>query len=157
MEFLKSENPGRLVEKIHQVVSPLCRAENFELVQIEYCPGRENIIRIYMDKPGGITLNDCAYISRQLGDLFDVHLEEIGRYRLEISSPGPHRPLNKKEDFYRFVGKRIKIELHEPLEGQKRFTGILETTNDDSVIIAVDGRRVEIADPMISKAMLAGQ
>ncbi len=136
---------------------PLCQAENFDLVHIEYCPGSENIVRIYVDKPGGITLNDCAYLSRQLGDLIDVHLEELGRYRLEISSPGPNRPLNKKEDFLRFTGKKIRIETHEPIEGQKKFTGILEQTNHDSVVIAVDGKRVEIADLMISKAMLAGQ
>lgn len=136
---------------------PLCQAENFELVQIEYCPGQENLIRIYLDKPGGITLNDCVYISRQLGDLMDVHLEELGRYRLEVSSPGPNRPLNKKEDFHRFAGKRIKIETHEAVEGQKKFTGILEMTNHDSVVIAVDGKRIEIADLMISKAMLADQ
>jgi ribosome maturation factor RimP len=156
MGFKKDSN--MLVDRIKDVAESLCLSENFELVKIEYksCD-RENIVRIYMDKPEGITMDDCAYISRQLGDLIDVHIEDIGSYRLEVSSPGPNRPLNKKADFHRFTGERVKIETLEPVEGQKKFTGILEKTNDDSVVIAIDGKEVEIEDLMICKAMLAGQ
>ncbi|MBA3011480.1 MAG: ribosome maturation factor RimP [Proteobacteria bacterium] len=158
MVFGKHEDTGTLKGKIWAVAAPLCLAEDFELVNVEVGAGdREKTVGIYLDKPGGITLDDCAYISRQLGDLIDVHIERIGRYRLEVSSPGPQRPLNKKEDFHRFTGERIKIETYEPIEGQKKFTGILERTNDDSVEIAVDGKKVEIADLLISKAILAGQ
>lgn len=147
-----------LVEKIKEVAQPLCQAENLELVHLEYVQGdRENFVRLYLDKPGGITLDDCVYVSRQLGDLIDVQIEDIGRYRLEVSSPGPNRPLNKKEDFQRFKGERVKIQTSELIENQKKFTGILETINDDSVVIAVDGRKVEIKDNAISKAILAGQ
>lgn len=155
MGFIKDSNMW--VDRIKDVAEPLCLAENFELVHIEYATStREKIVRIYMDKPGGITMEDCVYISRQLGDLIDVHIEEIGSYRLEVSSPGPNRPLNKKEDFHRFTGKKIKIETLDLVEGQKKFTGILEKTNDDSVVIAIDGKKVEIADLMISNARLAG-
>jgi len=147
-----------LIEKIKQVALPLCRADNFELVHLEYIKGdRDNIVRLYLDKKGGITLKDCVYVSRQLGDLIDVHIEEIGKYRLEVSSPGPNRPLNKKEDFQRFKGERVKIETNERIENQRKFTGILEKINDDSVVIAVDGKTVEISDHAISKAILAGQ
>ncbi|MFH2060827.1 MAG: ribosome maturation factor RimP [Pseudomonadota bacterium] len=147
-----------LVEKIKQVAQPFCQAENFELVHVEYVTNnRENIIRLFMDKPGGITLDDCVYVSRQLGDLIDVQVEGIDKYRLEVSSPGPNRPLNKKEDYYRFKGERIKLETNELIENKKKFTGILEIVNDDSVVIAVDGKQVEIKDHAISKAILAGQ
>ncbi|MFH2093026.1 MAG: ribosome maturation factor RimP [Pseudomonadota bacterium] len=147
-----------LLEKIKQVALPFCQAENFELVHLEYVKNdRENIIRIYLDKSGGITLNDCVYVSRQLGDLIDVQVEGMDRYRLEVSSPGPNRPLNKKQDFHRFKGERIKLETNELIEGRKKFTGILEIINDDSVVIAVDGKQVEIKDHAISKAILAGQ
>ncbi|OQY52945.1 MAG: ribosome maturation factor RimP [Desulfobacteraceae bacterium 4572_89] len=155
MEFTKDSNT--LVDRIKTVAEPLCLAENFELVHIEYAfSNREKIVRIYMDKPNGITMDDCVYISRQLGDLIDVQIEEIGSYRLEVSSPGPNRPLNKKDDFHRFTGERVKIETLDLVEGQKKFTGILEKTNNDSIVIAIDGKKVEIADLMICKAKLAG-
>ncbi|MBT7261081.1 MAG: ribosome maturation factor RimP [Desulfobacula sp.] len=148
----------RLVAKIKEVVTPFCQAENFELVNLEYTMGdRENMVRLFLDKPGGITLDDCIYVSRQLGDLIDVHIEDIGTYRLEVSSPGPNRPLNKKEDFHRFKGERVKVETNELIENKKKFTGILEIINDDSVVIAVDGEKVEIKNHAISKAILAGQ
>jgi len=152
---LKIDN-DMLVEKIKEVAQPLCQAENFELVHLEYVTGdRENIVRLFLDKPSGITVDDCIYVSRQLGDLIDVHIENFDNYRLEVSSPGPNRPLNKKEDFQRFKGERIKIQTKELIENQKKFTGILESINDDSVVIAVDGKRVEISDHLISKATLA--
>ncbi len=147
-----------LVEKIREVAEPLCQAENYELVHLEVVSiNREKIVRFFMDKPGGITLEDCVYASRQLGDLIDVYIENIGKYRLEVSSPGPNRPLKKKEDFLRFKGERVKIETAELIENKKKFTGILEIINDDSVVIAVDGKKVEIKDHAISKAILAGQ
>ncbi len=158
MGFGKQEDTGTLKGKIRAVALPLCQAEGLELVHIEFSPGdKEKMLRVYIDKPGGITMDDCVSVSRQLGDLIDIHLERIGSYRLEVSSPGPNRPLNQKEDFHRFTGERIKIETYEAVEGQKKFTGILEKTNDDSVVIAVDDKKVEIADLLISKAMLAGQ
>lgn len=151
-------NSGTLAGKIWAVALPLCQDENLELVHVEYFSGDdEAMVRVYIDKPGGISMDDCVSVSRQLGDLIDIQLERMDRYRLEVSSPGPNRPLNKKEDFRRFTGETIKIETYEAIEGQKKFTGLLEETNDDSVVIAFDGKKVEIADLMISKAMLAGQ
>ncbi|WP_027362597.1 ribosome maturation factor RimP [Desulfospira joergensenii] len=143
--------------RVAQVALPLCQAENYELVHVE-CFGRDRevIVRVFADKPGGITLEDCVYISRQLGDLIDVHIENMGSYRLEVSSPGPNRPLNKKEDFYRFAGRRVKIETREAIDGQRKFTGVLEKVNEDSVLVGVDGKKVEISDLQISKAILAG-
>lgn len=147
-----------IIEKLRQVTLPLCQSENFELVHLEVVAGnRETIVRLYLDKPGGITLDDCVCVSRQLGDLIDVHVEELGRYRLEVSSPGPNRRLNKKRDFIRFKGERIKIETTQLIKDKKKFTGILEMINDDSVVVQVDGDRIEISDHLIHKAMLAGQ
>ncbi len=152
------KNTGVPVKKLKEIIVPFCEGEGFELVHIEQVTqNRESIIRIFLDKPLGITLDDCVYASRQLGDLIDIHLENIGTYRLEVSSPGPNRPLNKKEDFQRFKGEKVKIEVKEPIDNRKKFIGILETINDDSVVIAVDGKQVEISDQAISKAILAGQ
>ena len=158
MGLKQKKDNSRFVERIKEVAQPLCEAEDFELVHLEYVHGdRENMVRLFLDKPGGITLDDCIYVSRQLGDLIDVHIDDIGSYRLEVSSPGPNRPLNKKKDFHRFKGERVKIVTSELIENRKKFTGILETINDDSVVIAVDGKKVEIFDHAISKAILAGQ
>ena len=152
------KDSSTIMEKVRQVALPLCRAENFELVHLKFVAGhRDTIIRLYIDKPGGITLDDCVYVSRQLGDLIDVHIDTLGSYRLEVSSPGPKRPLNTKQDFIRFKGERVKIETKEYVENRKKFTGILEMINDDSVVVTVDGNRIEISDHLIGKANLAGQ
>lgn len=158
MGFIRPKPSDRITEQIHEVAKPLLDAENFELVHIEcITSNREKIVRLYMDKPGGVALNDCVAVSRQLGDLIDIQVSGLGSYRLEVSSPGANRPLSKREDFIRFTGEWVKIETHEAVNGQKKFTGILEMTNDDSVVIAVDGKTLEIDGIMISRAMLAGQ
>jgi ribosome maturation factor RimP len=146
-----------LIDQIKEVAQPLCQAENFELVNLDIVNSdKEKIVRLFLDKPGGITLADCVYISRQLGDLMDVQIENIGSYRLEVSSPGPNRPLNTKKDFHRFKGEKVKIWTNELIENQKKFIGILEIVNNDSVVILIDKKRVEISDHVISKAKLAG-
>lgn len=153
-----SHNKTHDVSLITQVAEDLCQGEGFELVHVEIVTwNRQTIIRVYADKPGGINLDECAAISRQLGDLLDVHLPDMGSYRLEISSPGPYRPLKKKQDFHRFKGSQIKIETRMPIQGRKKFTGILEQIQEDAVVIEVDGERVEIPDLQIDKANLAGR
>jgi ribosome maturation factor RimP len=146
-----------LIDKIKDVAQPLCQAENFELVHMDIVKNnKEKIVRLFLDKEGGITLADCVYVSRQLGDLIDIQIENIGSYRLEVSSPGPNRPLNTKKDFHRFKGERVKIWTNKLIENQKKFIGMLEIVNDDSVIISVDKKQIEIPDHEISKAKLAG-
>jgi ribosome maturation factor RimP len=153
-----SYNKTPYVSQITQIADDLCQGEGFELVHVEMVTwNRQTIIRIYADKPGGITLDECAGISRQLGDLLDVHLPDMGSYRLEISSPGPYRPLKKKQDFHRFKSSYIKIETRTPIQGRRKFTGILEQILEDAVVIEVDGERVEIPDLQIDKANLAGR
>ncbi|MCG8567668.1 MAG: ribosome maturation factor RimP [Desulfobacterales bacterium] len=147
-----------LTGRVTEVAEPLCEDEGFELVHVEIASvNRETIVRLFLDKPGGITLDDCVQVSRELGDLMEVQIPTLGKYRLEVSSPGPKRPLKKKDDFKRFAGHRIRVETRDPIEGQKKFTGVLEKINDDSVEIAVDGKRITIPDLSIENARLAGQ
>ncbi len=146
-----------LIDQIKKVAQPLCQGENFELVHMDIVKSnQEKVVRLFLDKQGGITLADCVYISRQLGDLLDIQIDNIGKYRLEVSSPGPNRPLNTKNDFHRFKGERVKIWTNELIENQKKFIGILEIVNDDSVVILIDKKQIEISDHVISKAKLAG-
>ncbi len=158
MAFINIKKPGVVEQQIQAVAEPLIDSLGMELVHIEcVVHNRQKFVRIYMDKPNGVGLDDCVAVSRELGDLIDIHIEDIGPYRLEVSSPGPNRPLKTKADFIRFQGERIKIETHEVMEGRKKFTGILEKTNDDSVTIAVDGKSLDISGTNIMRAILAGQ
>jgi ribosome maturation factor RimP len=137
------------------LAGPLCESEGMELVHLEY--QRESagwIMRLYIDKPGGVTLDDCASISRQMNDLLDVHLEEVGPYNLEVTSPGPERPLGKVEDYERFKGNLVKIRTTLPYEGQKNFKGVLMGLTGEQVNLMVGEETVRIMLKDISKARL---
>lgn len=158
MAFINNKEPSTVEQQIQAVVQPLVDSLGLELVHIEsIVHNRQKFVRIYIDNSKGVGLDDCVAVSRELGDLIDIHVEDIGSYRLEVSSPGPNRPLKTKADFIRFQGERIKIETHEVLEGRRKFTGILEKINDDSVTIAVDGKSFDISGSNIMRAILAGQ
>jgi ribosome maturation factor RimP len=142
-------------ERTRPLAESLCAAEGLEMVHLDYL--RESggrVMRLTIDKPGGVTLDDCAAISRELGDLLDVHLPEIGRYRLEVSSPGPQRRLSRESDFERFRGQRVKIRTRSPINGQKNFHGILEGVSADSVCLNTGATMVAIAMGSILRANL---
>ena len=141
--------------KAWELATPLCEAEGLDLVHVEFqreAAGR--ILRLYIDKPGGVTLNDCVEISRQMGDLLDVNLPEIGPYSLEVTSPGSERPLSREADFEKFTGMRAKIKTKRPLDGQRNFNGILAGISGRQVLLQVGERLVTIAMADISKARL---
>ncbi|MCG8551856.1 MAG: ribosome maturation factor RimP [Desulfobacterales bacterium] len=158
MDFINIKKPGVVEQQVQAIAESLIDSLGLELVHIEsVVHNRQKFVRVYIDKPKGVGLDDCVAVSRELGDLIDIHIADIGPYRLEVSSPGPTRPLKTKADFIRFQGERIKIETHEAMEGRKKFTGILEKINDDSVTIAFDGRSFNISGNNITRAILAGQ
>jgi ribosome maturation factor RimP len=141
---------------VRSLAEPLCASEGLELVYVEYqreANGR--ILRLYIDKPDGINLNDCAGVSRQMGDILDVNLEDIGPYSLEVTSPGPERPLAKHEDFEKFRGSRVKIKTSRPLNGQKNFTGILKGISGEQVNLQSGEEAIMIPYQDIAKARLA--
>ncbi len=111
-------------------------------------------MRMYIDKPGGVTLDDCANISRQMNDLLDVHLEEVGPYNLEVTSPGPERPLGKAQDYDRFKGNLVKIKTIVPYEGQKNFKGVLMGLFGEQVSLIVNEKTVRIMLKHITRAQL---
>lgn len=143
-------------ETVKKIVEPTCQAQQIEFVHAERVSDRgRTIVRIYLDKPDGITIEDCVYMNRELGDLLDVNLEDIGPYHLEISSPGPNRPLTKISDFERFKGKRVSVEIAEPLNGRKKFKGSLEGIENGNIILTIDQQTVTIEYSKISKARLS--
>ena len=134
----------------------LCEGESIELVHMESLTELGHaILRVYIDKEGGVNLGDCTNISRQLGDLLDVSLNIQGEYRLEVSSPGLERPLSKPQDFDRFKGKTATIKTHSPMAGRSRFKGELKGLGPaETVAIVVDGEAHEIALENIKRARL---
>jgi ribosome maturation factor RimP len=146
----------KLAQDIGEVVEPVCVAENIEFVHAE-CITSENgmLVRFYLDKPGGITIDDLTGMSRQFDDLLDVHFGSLGSFRLEVSSPGLDRPLSKKEHFEKFVENRVKIKINGFIEKRKEFTGILKNVSPDGVTIDSDNKEFFIEFEQINKARLA--
>ena len=148
-------NQRKVVSQVWALAEPLCESEGLELIQVEYqreSTGR--ILRLYIDGPGGIKLDDCVAVSRQLADMLDVNLEDIGAYNLEVTSPGPERPLAKIQDFEKFKGHRARIKIQRPLNGQKNFKGVIWGVNGEQVSLQVDEQMIVIPYADISKARL---
>lgn len=105
-----------------------------ELVDVERMP--LGGLRVVIDRPEGVRIEDCEQVSRQLSHVFEV--ENIDYKRLEVSSPGVDRPLRRPADYVRFAGERIELRLHEPVESRKTFTGILRVSGDESPVFSLD-------------------
>jgi ribosome maturation factor RimP len=123
----------------------------YEFVDIELA-NRGRFVRVYIDKPGGVTVDDCADISNQLSRVFEV--EDFEYDRLEISSPGLDRPLKKPTDFVRFAGQLAQLRLRVPQEGKRTVTGVLRELRDGVLGVEVEGKLVSVALDNLEKARL---
>ncbi|MBW1829958.1 MAG: ribosome maturation factor RimP [Deltaproteobacteria bacterium] len=143
------------IKKISHLVEPLIDEMGFELVDIEYLSERGRwVLRIYADRKGGITLDDCARVSRELGNFIDVKDVIQHEYVLEVSSPGLNRPLKKEKDFLRAVGKKVKVKMFVPLKGRRRFTGLLKKYQEMNLYLEVDNNLVLLPLQDVEKANL---
>ena len=123
-----------------ELVMPLIRQNQFELVDVEYVKEGSNwYLRVYIDKPGGINVDDCELISRALSDLLDEKDYIEDAYILEVSSPGLGRPLKKEKDYKRSLGEEVEIRTYRMIDRQKEFTGILKEYDEKTVTIEPDG------------------
>jgi ribosome maturation factor RimP len=130
----------------------------YELVGVEFHGSEHHgILRIYIDQEKGITVDDCADVSRQISALLDVEDPIQQAYDLEVSSPGINRPLFKKADYQKYAGAQAKIKLGVALNGRKNFSGILQGCEDDLVLIEVDNEVFELPFHDIARANLTGQ
>ncbi len=136
---------------LQTLIEPTLAGMGYELVALERAGG--GLLRLYIDKPEGIVVEDCARVSNQLTRMFLV--ENVDYERLEVSSPGMDRPLVKPADFVRFAGERANVRLHAPLEGRKRFTGILRGAEEGVLQMEVDGVVVAIPLAEVDSARLA--
>jgi len=125
-----------IIEQLHNILLPVLQDYGLELVEIEFKPsGKRWLLRLYIDKEGGVTIADCETVSREFGRILDVEDIIEHPYSLEVSSPGLTRPLKKWEDFLRNKGKMCRIVTKELIEGKNEFKGIIVTGNEKEVEI----------------------
>lgn len=125
--------------KTEDLLLPIMEENGFELVDVEYVKEGGNwYLRAYIDKPGGISVNDCELVSRRLSDLLDEKDYVEDAYILEVSSPGLGRPLKKEKDFKRSLGELVEVRTYRMVEKRKEFTGILKAYDDNTVTIEED-------------------
>lgn len=147
-------------ERVIALVEPVLQSEGYELVEVEFTgsAGKGAILRIYIDKPGGgISLDDCTSVTHVVSPLLDVEDPIDSAYDLEISSPGLDRPLRRRADYEKFVGRKVKVKTFGPLDGgdnRKMFPGVLRGVDDAGVRVDVDGREYVIPEDAIAKANL---
>lgn len=125
--------------RTEELIIPVIEQNHFELVDVEFVKEGSNwYLRLYVDKEGGITIDDCEVVSRAMSDILDRedYIEES--YILEVSSPGLGRPLKKDKDFVRSIGSEVEIKLYKPMEKQKEFTGLLKSFDKDNVVIELE-------------------
>ena len=143
--------------RVEKHLLPLMEEHGFELVDVEYVKEAGTwYLRAYIDKEGGITVDDCEIISRKLGEWLDEKDFIEDSYILEVSSPGLGRPLKKDKDFERSIGKEVDIRLYKALNKQKDFNGTLQSYNKETVTITIeDGTELVINRPEIALIRLA--
>jgi ribosome maturation factor RimP len=149
---------ARVSPTVKALIEPVVTGLGYELVGVEYlAQGHHSLLRVYVDSDAGITVDDCADVSRQLSAMLDVEDPLPGAYSLEVSSPGVDRPLFEAADFERFSGQQARIRLLAPLDGQRKFKGVLTGIQNNNVLLMEDGREVSVPLDRIAKANLVAE
>ena len=149
---------NNVARTVAELVAPLVDECGIELVEVKHVKeGGRWFLRVFIDKPGGIMVEDCELISRRIDPVLDTYDHIPHAYTLEVSSPGVDRPLNRLADFQRFAGERISLATFVPVDGQRRFIGILGPASEHSVTLDVDGKQVVIPMEQVASARLAFQ
>lgn len=130
-------------QKTETLIAPLIEENNFELVDVEYVKeGSSWYLRVYIDKEGGITVEDCTAISRGFNIILDEQDYIEDAYIFEVSSPGLMRPLKKDKDFQRNLGKQVEVRLYKALNKQKEFEGELKSFDTDTITLALENEEI---------------
>lgn len=142
-------------DKLTHLLKPAVEGLGYELVGIEHLPmGKHTVLRIYIDSPDGITVDDCSQVSHQVSGVLEVEEPIKGQFTLEVSSPGIDRPLFNFEQFEKFVGSKVKIKLYHAIEGRRKITGLIDGIEGDDIIIldADSDTRIQLQIDDIDKA-----
>jgi ribosome maturation factor RimP len=142
-------------DELAKLLEPTIERLGYELSDLEVkLGGRGGVVRIFIDRPDGISLDDCESVSQAVSALLDVEDPLPGQYNLEVSSPGLDRKLTKVEHFQRFAGETVKVQMRFPIEGRKRFRGTLVSSNDENIVVEVDGEPHSLPMATIDTARL---
>ena len=142
-----------ITKQVSDLIEPILDEIGFALVDVEYLSDRGRwVLRIYIDKDGGVTIDDCVKATRELGDLIDIKNIIEHEYVLEVSSPGLNRPLKKEADFIHAIGKKVKIKTVMPVNGRRNFMGYLKDFKDHALYIESEGELITLAWADIEKA-----
>ena len=142
-------------EELKNLLEPSVEALGYELIELELkTGGRNGLMRLFIDAPDGIGLDDCEAVSRQVSTVLDVEDPIPGNYNLEVSSPGLDRALTKPAHFQRFTGEDVRIKLRTPVDGRRNFRGALRAADEDSIEVEVDGQSHTLAIAAIASARL---
>ena len=138
-----------------ELFEPVVKGMGFDLIEIEHFPNpKHGVLRLYIDKEGGVNVDDCSTVSRQISALIDVEDPVSGQYNLEISSPGVDRPLRRLVDFQQFTGSLVKLKTVMPLEGQRNFKGRLLEASEETLVIETDDEEISLPMSTIDKARI---
>ncbi len=152
-----------IVERVKALILPVIEMQQLELVDVEFQrEGKTNVLRIFIDKPGGVTLDDCQYISQESGIALEVEDIIQSQYVFEVSSPGLDRPLKRVQDFKRFQNRLVKIKTYQAIQGRKKILGRLQGVQEEEgeahsvVLIVLEDTKEEVSIPYesISSARL---
>lgn len=140
-------------DQLKELLEPVVESMECQLWGLEYfSQGRHSTVRLYIDKEGGVNLEDCEKVSRQASSVMDVEDPITGEYTLEVSSPGMDRPLYTLEQFAAYTGEQVSIKLRSAFEGRRKFTGLLNGVEDDDVLVVVDDNEYLLPLELIEKA-----
>ena len=143
-------------QRLINLIEPLVESKGFELVYLEYVVGKQHgALHLFIDHENGITVEDCALISRAVSDLLDLDDPIAHSYTLEVSSPGLERPLTKKGHFVRFQGSKVKIKVRDEIDGSNKISGTLQNAENDHVVIRKENNKLlEVPYDLIVRANL---
>jgi len=140
-------------EKVTQLIEPTVQALDLELWGVEHASqGKYSVLRIFIEREAGVTIDDCERVSRQVSAIFDVEDPIAGEYTLEVSSPGMDRLLFTPQQFQRYRGEEVSVRMRTPVDGRRKFKGTLTDVVDDIIHIQVDGSDFELPHGDIEKA-----
>lgn len=144
-----------IMEQVEAIIAPVITEQGLELVDVEYVKeGAHWYLRIYIDKEGGVDIDDCTNVSHLVSEVLDKHDPIAQAYMLEVSSPGLERPLKKDEDFERFTGKLVRVLTKEVYQGYKEFTGYLVGLIEDDIVLEYEKEKMAIPRSIVDKANL---
>ncbi len=142
-------------DELQKLLEPTIERLGYELTDLEMrLSGKGGLLRLTIDKADGIDLDDCGKVSQAVSALLDVEDPVPGNYNLEVSSPGLDRKLTKMEHFQRFMGETLKISMRFPIEGRRRFRGTLMSSDEENIVVEVDGESHSLPLSMIDTARL---